>query len=542
MKRRVFLLGLDGGSWNLLDRLMAMGAMPHLQQACEGGVKAVLESTVPPVTPVAWTSLMTGVNPGKHGIFSFTRPRDDNAYASLPQNRLNMRVPTLFDYYREGGRVISLNLPMSYPATPINGIMVTGMMTPLLANARKEYPEGTLQRFRSAGIQYTIDPKFAEAQDLEPAAMFRQRFAAGPKFATYLGEITRQRMRAVHQLLVEESWELFVAVIAGTDRLQHLFWDQLLPPAGGEPEPQLVDYYRLVDGEIERLRAALQPEDCLLIVSDHGFGRLWGEISANQWLLENGFMVERSTRGSPLVWLRQLAHALGFSRNRLHRLLGQERASKLQLRAASMDWSRAKAFNGSPAGIRINLRGRETLGCVPPEDYEQVRTAIIERLTDLRDDAGETVVAQVFRREEVYAGDQLADAPDVLFLFREDRLYTAYPGGFTGRVFLPSPYKQGDHIMSGIFVACGGGIRRLEDRPEYHIWDVLPTIMHLNGRRVPAICDGRVLEEILAPGAGEVVHEPNWQQYLQAPQSLEYGQDDVDEINERLRALGYLND
>ena len=99
MKRRVFVLGLDGGSWNLLDRLMAAGAMPHLKQACESGVKAVLESTVPPVTPVAWTSLMTGVNPGKHGIFSFTRPRDDNAYASLPQNRLNMRVPTLFDYF-----------------------------------------------------------------------------------------------------------------------------------------------------------------------------------------------------------------------------------------------------------------------------------------------------------------------------------------------------------------------------------------------------------------------------------------------------------
>ncbi|MFH1841970.1 MAG: alkaline phosphatase family protein [bacterium] len=542
MNRRVFLLGIDGGSWNLLDKLMAADLMPSLQRVCDKGCKAVLESTVPPVTPVAWSSLMTGANPGKHGVFGFTRPREDNSYLPLPCNRLHICIPTLFDYFKDGDGVVSLNLPMSYPATPTHGIMVTGMMTPLTGTTRSSFPEGTIERFRQAGIDYIIDPKFSKAEDLSVDDMFRQWQEAGHEFVEYLGHVTRQRMLAVHHLLESEQWELFIAVITGTDRLQHLHWNKLLPTDGREGDPHLLAYYTLVDTEIGRLLDTLNSEDTLLIVSDHGFVRLAGEMSASTWFLQNGFMQQREAKKNFLVAIKDILKRIGITRSKIARVIGGDRASRIQLRAASMDWGRARALHMSPAGFRLNIKGRETLGCVPLAEYESLREEIIGKLSELRDDDGDEVIARIFRREEIYHGDQIEAAPDILFLFREEKLYTAYGGGFMSTVFNKNHHKQADHGMDGIFVAHGGGIGNVTDLPRFHISDVLPTILYLTGRKIPAICDGRVLEEVLDEAPDHIDIDPDWQRYMPEHGQLEYGQSDVEEINERLKALGYLDD
>jgi predicted AlkP superfamily phosphohydrolase/phosphomutase len=145
-ERRVFLLGIDGASWNVLDRLVAVGAMPNLARLAREGVRATLESTVPPITPVAWLSLMTGCNPGRHGVYGILKSLPDNSCLPVPVNRADARVPTIFDYFREGGPLVSLNLPMSWPATPINGAMITCMMTPLRNPTAFEHPAGLLAR------------------------------------------------------------------------------------------------------------------------------------------------------------------------------------------------------------------------------------------------------------------------------------------------------------------------------------------------------------------------------------------------------------
>lgn len=540
MKRRVFLLGIDGGSWNLLDPLMEAGFMPNLSRLCTEGCKAVLESTRPPVTPVAWTTLMTGTNPGKHGIFGFTHPSETNSYLPIPCNRLNMSVPTLFDYYADGDGIVSLNLPMSYPATPIHGTMITGMMTPLTDNAKSDFPEGTLAGLKSAGIDYVIDPKFQEAKDLDATDMFRQRQEAGLAFVKTLSEITRQRMRVVHHLLDTKEWELFIAVITGTDRLQHLHWNALLSPSGKLGDRNLLEYYTLVDEEIGRLVERLDREDTLLIASDHGFARLHGEMSANTWLHRKGFIQKREARNNLLVAVKNILKKIGLTRSRITGLIGSDRASTIHLKAASTDWNNAKALNDSPLGIRVNLAGRETLGTVSQDDYENVRTDIIAGLRDLRDDDGEPAIDKVYRREEIYSGDQTGSAPDIVFLFREEKLYTAYSSGFTEAVFRKNPYKEADHSMNGIFVAYGGGARNLKDTAQFHIQDILPTIMHLNGRKIPAICDGRVLEEILADRPVDITLDNDWRRFQKDRDSLQYDQAEVDEIGERLKALGYF--
>ncbi len=543
MARRVFLLGLDGASWNLLDRLFAEGAMPCLARLAEQGVRATLESTVPSVTPVAWLSLMTGCNPGRHGVFGFLKSSPNNSYLPRPVNRSDARVPTIFDYYDEGGPLVSLNLPMSWPATPINGLMVTGMMTPLRGLRDFEYPAGLLARLGKAGIDYVIDPKFKARRANDSDAMLAEWHDQRREFLSLLTDMTRARLDAARLLMTEETWDCFVCVEVGTDRIQHLFWDQLMPEDGSGPARDLLAYYRYLDERIGELVANLSPDDALLVVSDHGFTRTRGLFHANEWLRRQGWLTRRVAGRSPLYPLKRALNAVGITRQRLERILSQSQASRLQLAASHIDWERSAAYADNPGGIRVNLRGRETLGAVAPGDFETLRDQIAIRLRQLASPGGGPLLAAVHASGDLYWGDARERASDVVFQFRDDEHWSAYGGDSGGEMFTPTPFRTGDHRADGILIAWGGGIRpsRHDNELRFRIWDVLPTLLHLNGRAVPAICDGRVLTEILTDrGASRV--EADWRRFLKNRASGTLAADQAEEITERLRELGYLSD
>ena len=129
-ERRVLVVGLDGGTWNVLDPLMEKGLMPNLRALVSGGVKGLLESTMPPITPVAWSTFQTGANPGKHGIFDFSVTIDHGQHWKIA-NSTSIRVKTLWQYLGEGGKRIGvINVPMTFPPTPFHGYLVTGLFTP----------------------------------------------------------------------------------------------------------------------------------------------------------------------------------------------------------------------------------------------------------------------------------------------------------------------------------------------------------------------------------------------------------------------------
>lgn len=537
MKRRVFLLGLDGGSWNVFDHLFAHGIMPNFQRLCSEGVRATLESTVPPITPVAWTSLMTGVNPGKHGIFAFAKKLENSSYLAKPVNRMDTQAPTIFDYYRDERGFICLNLPMSYPATPIAGKMVTGMMTPQKNMKNFEHPEGFLAGLARRGIDYTIDPQGRDDDKAEgPAA---NPFAGD--FTQKMSAITDNRMRAVQLLMDEEPWEVFICVIVGTDRLQHVYWDDILPPDGAPPRRDLAEYYRQVDGHIGDILGKLTPEDALLVVSDHGFVKSHGLFQANEWLFRNGWIKRREVRRSPLYLVKLLLNKFGITRDKLSRVLPSEQTRKFQMAASHIDWAGSEAVLSAPFAIRINLAGRETHGRVAPQDYDSLVDEIIAGLLAIKDDEGRLLIPEARRSADIFWGDHADKAGDIMFRFRDDLHYSAYTQTIGSEVFSPDLERNGDHRMDGIFAAWGGGINNISEEPRFSIWDVLPTLMHLHGKAVPEICDGRVIQEILSDDH-EVKFDSDWRRFLDQKVDISYDQNQEDEINERLRALGYLSD
>ena len=541
MKRRVFLLGLDGGSWNAFDHLFAHDVMPNFKRLCADGVRATLESTVPPITPVAWTSLMTGVNPGKHGVFAFTRQVKDSSYLSMPVNRMDMQTPTIFDYYRADSGLISLNLPMSYPATPIAGKMVTGMMTPQRSMGNFEHPEGLLARFAQQGIDYIIDPLVSAGRndgDEKTTSMSR---ASGVEFIKTMTAITENRMRAAQMLMDEEQWQVFICVIVGTDRLQHMYWDDIVPPDGGPPQSTVAEYYRRVDGHIGDIVSALDPDDTLMIVSDHGFIKSYGLFQTNEWLRRNGWLKRREYSRSPLYLVKLLLNKFGITRAKLGKLIPARQTRKLQMVASHIDWAESDALMSGPFTIKVNLTGRETVGRVPPEKFASFVDEIIAALLAIEDDAGRQLIQEAKRSTDVYWGDQTELAGDIVFSFRDDRHYSAYTMNTDCEVFAPDLERDGDHRGDGIFAAWGGGVRNVAEELRFSIWDVLPTLMHVNGRSVPEICDGRVIKEILSDDR-EVTIDGDWRRFLDKKVDVTYDENQEAEITERLRALGYLAD
>jgi len=541
MKRRVFLLGLDGGSWNVFDHLFAHDAMPNFKRLCADGVRATLESTVPPITPVAWTSLMTGVNPGKHGIFAFAKQIEGSSYLSMPVNRMDIQAPTIFDYYRAENGFVSVNLPMSYPATAIAGKMITGMMTPQRSMGNFEHPEGLLAGFEQRGIDYTIDPLVSVGRDRDDPTVTLTGLAAAGEFIETMITITENRMRAVRLLMDEDQWQIFICIIVGTDRLQHVYWDDIVPPAGGPPQSAVAEYYRRVDGHIGDIVNGLDPEDTLMVVSDHGFVKSLGLFHTNEWLRRQGWLKRREYRRSPLYLVKLLLNKVGITRAKLGKLIPARQTRKLQMIASHIDWAESDAVMSGPFTIKVNLTGRETFGRVPPEKFASFVDEIIAALLAIEDDDGRPLIQEARKSTDLYWGDQTELAGDIVFSFRDDRHYSAYTMNTDCEVFAPDLKRNGDHRGDGIFAAWGGGIKNVAEELRFSIWDVLPTLMHVNGHSVPEICDGRVIKEILSDDR-EVTIDGDWRRFLDQKVDVTYDENQEAEITERLRALGYLAD
>jgi predicted AlkP superfamily phosphohydrolase/phosphomutase len=121
---KVLIISIDGGSWNVLKPLKKRGVIPHISKLMERGCHGILYSTNPPVTPPAWTSFMTGKNPGKHGIFDF-RIYDHFTASDSFALFSKIQSETLWEILNAGGKKVGvINLPLTYPPPPIASFVV----------------------------------------------------------------------------------------------------------------------------------------------------------------------------------------------------------------------------------------------------------------------------------------------------------------------------------------------------------------------------------------------------------------------------------
>jgi predicted AlkP superfamily phosphohydrolase/phosphomutase len=291
------------------------------------------------------------------------------------------------------------------------------------------------------------------------------------------------RERIILKRLEGDEWDLFVAVIETTDRVSHMMW-RFLDPRHPRHDARLAarygdaieKIYRRCDDLVGRLRRRLPPGTIFMVMSDHGFQSFRRSVNLNTWLLHNGYL---AFQGS------------GSAEKRLDDLFGRGRFWE------GVDWSRTRAYALGLGQIYFNLRGRESQGVVSAGlEYCRLQEEIQARLSGLADpNTGEPVIGGVYRRDDLYRGPYLVNAPDLQVGFNE-----GYRVGWqdTLGTIRPAVVEDNDKRWSGDH--CGmareisGGVLFVDRpilRPDPHITDLAPTILGLLGVPLPEDLDGR---------------------------------------------------
>lgn len=555
---RLLVIGLDGGTFDVLRPLVEQGHMPHLGRLLEQGCHGILSSTIPPFTGAAWGSFITGQNPGRHGVIDF-RLYDRFNYDApergfVSADHLNY---TLWEMLSDNGlKVGVLNVPLTYPPRPVNGFMVTGMLTPKGA-PQFTFPAGFEEEL---GLEYMVDVEFVRGNQDE---FRRYGFPPREEMLAAIRRMTSTRIKTSVCLLREQPWDFFMVVFTGTDRISHFFWSELVPvlqPAAGDITPlqqQLIDYFQELDAGIGQLLDSAGTGTNVMLMSDHGFGPAPTQrFYANVWLEQLGLLHPRASQGiRDLEYWRVRAGRHKQLKRFLRRLVPEatQSAVKQKTEAVSqtpiVDWSRTRAFF-TPiyfhvCGISVNLAGERRHGWVQPGvAYEEVRDRIITAANTLREPlTGRPIVQQAARREELFSGPHVRSFPDIILILDPDFIGAGSLAGSSLVEPHAEPNRTGEHREDGIFVAAGPNIAPRQLLSRLSLVDVTASILYaLNAPIVEGI-EGKVATAIFRPdflAAHPIRQQPVPVERIGQRSAMRLSSSEEAELEQRLRGLGYV--
>ncbi len=551
--KKVVVIGLDGATLDVIQPLVRKGRLPNLANFMERGVCGELRSTTHPITPQAWTSFMTGKKAGKHGIFDFSRRRK-GTYEIEFVNASRRTAESIFSILsKRGKRVGAIAIPFSFPPEEVNGFMLSGMDAPG-EDSRAVYPPAVYDDIKKSFGHYHIHLASPVGRKIDEA-----------KFWNDIRTEDENRTDISRYLMKKHSCDLFMTVFNNTDRVAHQHLDEAVYNRiqNGTPEQSedlLVKTYENTDAHLGQIMADLDENTTVIIMSDHGSGPIKRIFHLNRWLEQNGFLSYFSKRVSPVKAAVKRARFLAkrflprSAKNFIETQFGGVRDKvESMLSFADIDWEKTRAYGfGMYGNIYINLKGREPKGIVASGDeYEALRDEIITKLERLKDpDSGEQIIERVYKREELYEGPHVQDAPDLLIGWNDYAYYTSVSvGKEADEVFGPpmnidcSEYKHvGTHRLNGTFMALGNHIREGVSVSGAEICDVAPTILCLLDEPIPDDMDGKVLTEILED-TFRTQHPPrhkNAEQVNSKDKVVSYSDEESREVAERLKGLGYL--
>jgi len=550
---KVFILGLDGASPEVIDSLIALGRLPTFAKMKKEGVMGKLRTTIPPITGSAWSSFMTGKNPGKHGIFDFIS-RKEGTYHLMPINAQKREGRSFWSWAGDTGkRVCIFHVPITYPPEKVNGMMVSGMLTPP-NRTDYTYPGSLVKDLEQIIPGYRIHVTEAYSKGQEE------------RFLKHLYEVTDHRIKAMEYLFKQEDWDLFVGVVEGIDNIQHELWHCWDPDhfryssSGNRYSDAIPKYYEKMDDLLRRIMEEwIDSRWTLIIMSDHGAGPLKKLLYLNNFLMTNGFMkLKRGFRPSikhlffrggfvPMTFYHLLVR-MGLGRIKKKTRFGQTESwlRPFFLSFEDVDWNQTKAYSfGSTAGqIYLNLKGREPRGIVSPgREAEAVKGEIIEELKNLVDEeTEEKVVGEIYRKEELYHGPHLGEAPDVIFLPRNFETVAFGEYEFASHRMIDDSWGvSGSHRMDGLLMMRGKLFKPGTMLQGAHIIDLAPSALYLLGLPIPETMDGKVLEAAFLEKSIEereirFIEESAFQFH---PQDI-YSQGEEEALKKQLKGLGYL--
>jgi len=540
--KKVLVIGLDGVTFDLIEPWVAQGKLPNLGRLMQKGAWGRLQSTQPAHSAPAWTSCVTGVNPGKHGITSFYRWEAEKQ-RFIPVNALDIHYPALWNIMSTHGKKVGiLNLPIGYPPPEMNGYAVSGMMAPDLESAC--YPASLKDELLSVVPDYEIEA---------PILPDRR--------ATLEGILHQMEVRETAANYLQECYptDFTMVVFTGSDRLQHFYWADMDPehPAHDRLVGQGLGHaielgYQKLDQAVGRLLERSGDETTVIVLSDHGFLPIYRRFFVNLWLQELGLFALKKQRLAIIEFFKQWVFRLGLRRfisKVKQRVPGVENLRIQSLSFSAVDWDRTSTFFGPTMGLSFNLQGREAKGIILPASYAELRDRMIHDLKQIQDpQSGELVVSDVQPRESIYHGDAVHLAPDLRIQMATHRegdwlgLYIHQRGLDPGPIIREPGRIHAGHAPEGIFIAYGPNVNASTRIQDAQIVDVAPTVLYAMGLPVPTTMDGKILTDIFVEDHLKS-NPPSYSDDLIShdEQHYTFKEEETELIEERLRDLGYLS-
>jgi predicted AlkP superfamily phosphohydrolase/phosphomutase len=567
--KRMLVIGIDSATFDVIDPLVKGGELPNFARLLREGAAGELESVPNINSAPAWSSIVTGKNPGRHGIFYFVE--DDSEHYSYQYVNASFRTAKpIWQVLSEAGkRVGVINVPISYPAEPLEGFLIAGLDAPGMDAPNFCYPPDLFPRLRRKLGEYIIEPGL-------PSLMKAGKIDEAVRI---LDTTVAQRLRYARHLMSEQEWDFFFVVFTALDAAQHFFWKymqtghfKVSPEERKEYGQVIFKVHKMLDDAIGELTELAGPDTRVIIVSDHGMGPTDSRNKLLPYWLESlgllafedagtkhyGSAIQRGRKVAldVLAYLyRQVDRRLSRdTKIRLARMLPRLRAAtEIHIQIGKIDWSRTKAYaNGKRSEMWINLRGRQSQGIVEPgREYDELCAFINEQLRAARDPVtGEPYVERVFRRDEVYEGPWVYRSPDLIVRWHRGGWIDNMRFGIRTGAEIKRIAKRydpifelgsGHHTLHGIIILRGEGIRPGSRIDGACVHDVAPTTLYLMGLPIPSDMDGRVLTEVIdddllsarsieTAAVGE----------MDVGERLSYTKAEEEVIGERLRNLGYV--
>jgi predicted AlkP superfamily phosphohydrolase/phosphomutase len=455
--QRVVVIGLDCASPHLVfDQFH--DELPVLSQLMAGGTWGELQSAIPCITVPAWSSMMTGRDPGVLGIYGF-RNRADYSYAAMTTaDSAAVRHPRLWDTLSEAGRdSVVIGVPQTYPVRPIKGQLVSCLLTPN-TDSLFTYPAMLKQEVLNLAPNYSFDTRNFRTYD--KAHLLEQ-----------ILEMNEAQHRVVLHELKTKSWDFFMYVNIGVDRMHHGFWhfhdpSHRLYEPGNPYENAIRDYYRRVDRQLGEILEAADGAT-VLVVSDHGVSRMDGGICINEWLWRNGWLTLRTPPA---------------------------RGEFLSVEQADVDWSRTRAWasGGYYGRVFLNVYGREPQGIIPPNAYEATRDELKAALEAIPAPDGSPLDTRIFKPQEIYS-EVNGIPPDLMVYFGGLHWRAVGSLGYNDIYTFENDTGPDDanHAEHGMFILYDPRQRGAGQVSGYNLLDIAPTLLTRMGLKVPPEMQGR---------------------------------------------------
>src|SRR3972149_6496232 len=578
MKQKVLIIGVDGATYQIIRPMIKEGKLPNFERLINTGVSGDLTTTIPSLTPTAFTTLMTGVNPGHHGIFDFAGGVHRDYRSRIILNSSNIHVKTIWEIISEKNKkVISIGVPFTYPPFPVNGIMVSaGMPNPEKGQDVKIFPPevgkeimdyigGTQHKnLTRRGSGFCGMPQMEFYEDLQEKVYY-----------------VFEKVRGIFFYLFNKyEWDIFMVHFNLTDMLQHNFW-RFIDPGHVSYDKSLAEHfenaiykgYQDIDKLIGEVLAKTDQETNVIVLSDHGFCPVHYLFNMNYWLEEIGMLkrkkryigrykVHRTTfqRGLSRLGYQNLADHLptwlsGMNLPVVRRNIDPGGAFAFRNQsdrfAEMIDWKRTRAY-ADVHGINLNLRGREPEGVIEPgKEQEQVISYIMNQLLSVRDtETNATIIGEVLKKEDIFKGPCTEEATDIYFFFKEGYHHIPSPDFMSKERFTKlndSIPFSGHHVshrstQKGIFLSSGPGMKQSTELQEANMMDIAPPILYLLNLEIPAEMEGRVLREAIDEDLLNKRQEMRIEnsEFRVKRERKALSAREEEKIREQLKGLGYL--